>query len=91
MEEIIGFVIAIGFFIALIGLILGTSAISITIGIVISVFAGIVSAIRNCAQGIKRSISNMFIKIVLYITVGLFVLTLVAAIVYGVIIMLELI
>ena len=74
--------IVIAFFVALIGLVLFSSGLSIVVGLFISIFVGIFTAIKSCVLGIHRSISNMFIKVVLYIVVSLCVLAIVAPLGY---------
>ena len=78
---ILGIALAIAFFVTLIGLVLGASGISIGVGLFISVFAGIFSAIKNCIIGINESVSNMFVKVTLFIVIGLVVLAIAAPIV----------
>ncbi len=67
------YVLVILFFIILIGLVLASIALSVGVGVVIAVFVGIYTAIKNCVLGIHRSISNPFLKILLYIVIGLFI------------------
>lgn len=72
------YILIIAFFLALIGLVLQATIFSIVIGVFIAIFAGIFSAVKSCVLGIHRGISNTFIKVVLYISVGLFVLVILA-------------
>lgn len=92
MSEVIGYILKvigyilvgaliIVFFATLIGVVLGASGISIGVGLFISVFAGFFSAIKSCVIGINRSVSNMFVKVTLFIVIGLVVLAIAAPIV----------
>lgn len=84
MVEIICFVLVVAFFIALIGLVLGATGFSIGLGVFIAVFAGIFSAIKSCVIGVNENVSNMFMKILLFIIIGAFVLAVAAGIGYAV-------
>ena len=82
MAEIIGGILVIVFFVMLIGLVLSSTGISIGVGLFIAVFAGIFSAIKSCVIGVKKNVSNMFMKILLFIIIGAFVLAVAAGIGY---------
>ena len=84
MAEVIGWILAIVFFITLIELVLGATGLSIGVGLFIAVFAGIFSAIKSCVIGVKKNVSNMFMKILLFVNIGAFVLAVAAGIGYGV-------
>lgn len=73
-----GYILVLALYLFLIGIALGSSALSLAVGLFASFFVGIFSAVKNCILGIHRSISNMFMKVILYITVGIVVLGIVA-------------
>lgn len=73
-----GYILVLALYLFLIGIALGSSALSLAVGLFVSVFVGVFSAVKNCILGIHRSISNMFMKVILYITVGIVVLGIVA-------------
>ena len=74
MGYIIFGIIALALFVLLIGLMFSSVVISIGVGLIISIFAGVFSAIKSCIIGVKRNVSNLFVKIVLYFIIGLFIL-----------------
>ncbi len=55
---------------------------SLVIGLFISIFVGLVSAIKNSVVGINHSVSNIYMKVALFIVIGLVVLAIIAPVAY---------
>ena len=83
-----GYILVIALYLFLIGLTLFSSGISLVVGLIGSVFVGIVSAVKGCIVGIHKSVTNIFMKVILYITIGIFcalMLTFVGFFAYGIV------
>lgn len=81
MEILLG-ALVIALFIMLIMLVLASAIFSIAIGIFISIFTGVYSAVKSCVIGIKDNVDNMFVKVLMFIVIGLFILCLITVIVW---------
>lgn len=78
MGELLVLLLYLALIILLVFLGLMATGASIIAGVVSSIFVSFVSAIKSCALGIKNEVTNLFIKIVLFIILGLFVFIIVA-------------
>lgn len=84
MMELLLYALAIALYLTLIAFTLFSSAVSLAIGLVSSVFVGIFYAVKNCILSIHESVTNKFMKILLYITIGIVVLGIIGTVVFGV-------
>jgi hypothetical protein len=79
------YILFLALYLCIISVTIAISVSSLTAGLFVSVFIGIFSVVKNCVIGIQRSVTNAFMKVTLYTTVGFAVLCMAAFVIFFVV------